>query len=105
MEGEATRKCADRARARSGGLDEVHATGPRAARLASVRAPAAEPAGGLRELTAKVDGPPDRLAHRADHPLPAAGPALRAAVDLVGQLDASPAGTFQAVEHVTVTSG
>jgi hypothetical protein len=26
-------------------------------------------------------------------------------VHLVGQLDASPAGTFQAVEHVTVTSG
>jgi hypothetical protein len=26
-------------------------------------------------------------------------------VDLVGQLDASPAGTFQALEHVTVTGG
>jgi hypothetical protein len=78
---------------------------PGPAGLASVRAPAAEPAGGLRQLSAQVDRPPDRLAHRADHPLRAPRPALRAAVDLVGQLDASPAGTFQALEHVTITGG
>ena len=73
--------------------------------LPALRAQAAQPAGGLGELAVQVDGPPVRLAHRAGHELPATRTTLRAAVDFVSQFDASPARSFQALEHVRVARG
>jgi hypothetical protein len=57
----------------------------------AVRAQSSRPRRGLGELAAQLDGPHDRLTYRADDPLGSAPSPHPAAVDLVGELDASPA--------------